>query len=109
MPTSWASCWRSRPPLVAKLPSAVIVRRAARIVLLDPADRVLLLGARDPADGRVVWFLPGGGLEPGESLAQAAARELAEEVPLAGTPDLRGPVWRRHHVFSWNGKRIDQT
>lgn len=87
----------------------ITVRTAARIVLLDPADRVLLLGARDPADGRVVWFLPGGGVEPGEDLAQAAVRELAEEVPLAGTPDLRGPVWRRRHQFSWNARRVDQT
>ncbi len=88
---------------------APIVRTAARVILLDPADRVLLLGARDPADGRLVWFVPGGGVEPGESLTEAATRELAEEVPLAGVLSLRGPVWHRHHDFSWNGKLISQT
>jgi hypothetical protein len=31
------------------------VRTAARVILIDPADRVLLLGARDPADNKVVW------------------------------------------------------
>jgi 8-oxo-dGTP pyrophosphatase MutT (NUDIX family) len=88
---------------------APIVRTAARIIVLDVDDRVLLLAARDPADDKVVWFVPGGGVEPGESLAQAAARELAEEVPLAGTLTLRGPVWTRHHDFTWAGKHIDQT
>jgi 8-oxo-dGTP pyrophosphatase MutT (NUDIX family) len=87
----------------------VHVRTAARVIVLDKADRLLLLAARDPADGRVVWFTPGGGVEPGESLPQAAQRELAEEVPLAGPLRLQGPVWRRRHVFSWNGRQIDQT
>ena len=44
------------------------VRTAARVILIDTAERVLLLGARDPADGRVVWFVPGGGVEADESL-----------------------------------------
>jgi 8-oxo-dGTP pyrophosphatase MutT (NUDIX family) len=87
----------------------VVVRTAARIIIFDAQDRVLLLSARDPDDGKVVWFVPGGGVEPTESLEQAAARELAEEVPLAGALALRGPVWTRHHDFSWAGKRISQT
>jgi 8-oxo-dGTP pyrophosphatase MutT (NUDIX family) len=91
------------------MPAEVIVRRAARVIIIDPADRVLLLAARDPADGKVVWFAPGGGVEPGETLEQAAVRELLEEVPMAGTPTLRGPVWMRHHAdFSWDGHRINQ-
>jgi len=85
------------------------VRTAARVILIDPSDRVLLLGARDPADSRVVWFVPGGGVEGNETLAQAAVRELHEEVPQAAGVALEGPVWRRHHDFSWNGRRISQT
>jgi 8-oxo-dGTP pyrophosphatase MutT (NUDIX family) len=87
-----------------------LVRRAARVILIDGDDRVLLLAARDPADRRVVWFMPGGGVEPGETLQQAARRELAEEVPdVAGLP-LVGPVWtRRHAEFSWDGQLIDQS
>jgi 8-oxo-dGTP pyrophosphatase MutT (NUDIX family) len=86
------------------------VRTAARVILIDPNERVLLLGARDPADdSHVLWFVPGGGVEGNETLAQAATRELQEEVPQAADVALEGPVWRRHHDFSWNGRRISQT
>jgi 8-oxo-dGTP pyrophosphatase MutT (NUDIX family) len=68
-------------------------RPTARLLVLDPADRILLFSAVDPlgpADsggddppepprGRV-WFTPGGGVHRGESLEAAAVRELAEET-----------------------------
>ncbi len=56
------------------------VRRAGRVVVLDPGGRVLLLRYdNDPPDGRH-WATPGGGLNPGETYAAAASRELAEET-----------------------------
>jgi 8-oxo-dGTP pyrophosphatase MutT (NUDIX family) len=79
------------------------------VILIDPDDRVLLLAARDPADNRIVWFVPGGGVEEGETLEHAAERELAEEVPQAGTVTLAGPIWTRHHDFSWAGHPVSQT
>jgi 8-oxo-dGTP pyrophosphatase MutT (NUDIX family)/GNAT superfamily N-acetyltransferase len=51
---------------------------AAGVIVLDDAGRVLLQRRGD--DGS--WGIPGGGLEPGESLEQAAARELMEETGL---------------------------
>jgi len=51
------------------------------------------------------WHLPGGGVEPGETLLAALTRELAEEgnIELTGPPVLHGlfynPRWsRRDHV-----------
>jgi 8-oxo-dGTP pyrophosphatase MutT (NUDIX family) len=87
----------------------VEVRTTARVILIDPDDRVLLLAARDPADGKVVWFVPGGGVEEGETLEQAAVRELGEEVPAAASVRPAGPIWTRHHDFSWAGHRVSQT
>lgn len=83
-------------------------RTSVRVILLDAADRVLLLGARDPDDGRTVWFMPGGGVEPGESFTETAERELLEELGVSGLT-FTGPVWTRHHDHTWDGRAIRQT
>ncbi|MEU8569910.1 NUDIX hydrolase [Streptomyces pathocidini] len=83
-------------------------RKAARVVLLDPDDRILLLHGFEPSDpSSTWWFTPGGGLEEGETREQAALRELAEET---GITDVRlGPVlWRRSCSFPFDGRRWDQ-
>jgi len=84
-------------------------RQAARVVLLDEIDRVLLLEATDPADSAKGswWELPGGGIEHGEPSEAAAARELYEETGIDGVE--MGPcVWRHHAQFSFGGYRFDQ-
>jgi len=50
-----------------------------RVIVLHN-DCILLLSPRDEVDG---WELPGGGLEPHESLADCAAREVLEETGIA--------------------------
>jgi 8-oxo-dGTP diphosphatase len=49
-------------------------------VLRAPDGRVLLTERKAGKDAAGFWELPGGQVEPGESPAQAAARELFEEV-----------------------------
>ncbi|MFF8597805.1 NUDIX hydrolase [Streptomyces sp. NPDC015232] len=87
---------------------AAEVRKVARVVLLDPDDRILLLHGHEPEDpGQTWWFTPGGGLEGEESREEAALRELAEETGI--TEVELGPVlWRRHCSFPFAGRRWDQ-
>ncbi len=80
-------------------------------------NRGMTLGVRGlvtDADGRVLlvrhtyvdgWFLPGGGVESGETTAHALAREMAEEggVEITAPPTLIGvysnaPGFRNDHV-----------
>lgn len=62
-----------------------VARPAARIILLDPADRVLLFRF-DPPDREPFWCTPGGALDPGESYEDAARRELLEETGFVADP-----------------------
>ena len=83
-----------------------ILRHAARVVLIDGADRVLLLKWRLQS-GDHIWITPGGGLAAGEHHSEAALRELSEEVGLRDV--TLGPcVWLREHVFNWNGRAFRQ-
>lgn len=72
----------------------VRLRPAARLLLLDPDGRLLLFRF-DPPDRPPFWCTAGGALDPGETHAQAAARELAEETGLALDP---GPEVARRTV-----------
>jgi ADP-ribose pyrophosphatase YjhB (NUDIX family) len=56
------------------------VRRAGRVIVLDPEDRVLLFRYDDGPPNRRHWCTPGGGLNDGEDYAAGARRELAEET-----------------------------
>jgi 8-oxo-dGTP pyrophosphatase MutT (NUDIX family) len=84
------------------------LRKVARVVLLDPYDRILLLHGHEPGDpADDWWFTPGGGVEGAETHEQAALRELAEETGI--TEVELGPVlWRRRCSFPFAGRRWDQ-
>jgi 8-oxo-dGTP pyrophosphatase MutT (NUDIX family) len=80
-------------------------RQTARVLLLDPDGRILLMKGRLPHDPAApsVWFTVGGGAEPGESVFETAAREIGEET---GLTDARiGPVVWYAEALLYDRKR----
>ncbi len=84
-------------------PAVSTIVRSERGVLLLYRHRVLT--------GRWGWELPGGGVEPGEALEDAAARETLEETgwqpgpltPLVSYDPMVGISDQRAHVFVADG------
>ena len=86
-------------------------RKASRVVLLNERDEVLLIRAQDLLTPSHQWWMTcGGGSELGESAAQTAARELAEETGIECEPhELIGPLATRDEVFEFTEKSLRQV
>ena len=84
------------------------VRRAARVILLDPDDRVLLMRYDDGPPNGVHWSTPGGGLDEGEDYPAAAVRELAEDTGWTDV-ELGGEVLRRSFDMDYDGRIVRQA
>jgi 8-oxo-dGTP pyrophosphatase MutT (NUDIX family) len=88
-----------------------IPRPAAATVVTDPDRGVLLLWRHRFITDRCGWEVPAGAVEPHESSAEAAAREVLEETgwrpgplrPLVSYQPAPGAVDHTFHVFAATG------
>lgn len=82
---------------------------AASAVILDEQKRVLLVQRANPPD-KGCWTLPGGRVDPGETLELAAIREISEETGLVirivrklgqlDVPDGKGGIYEIHDFLA---------
>jgi 8-oxo-dGTP pyrophosphatase MutT (NUDIX family) len=83
---------------------ATTLRRGADALVRNDAGEVLLVRRAD--DGR--WAMPGGWVDPGETPAQAAVREVAEETGMhVSEPRLLHTELRSQSVHFTYGCRLD--
>jgi 8-oxo-dGTP pyrophosphatase MutT (NUDIX family) len=89
----------------------LIPRRAGRVIVVDDEGRVLMIRGFNPdKPNDFFWFTPGGGLEPGENTAEAAARELYEETGLRVAPgELMGPIYSEEFDLPFDGQVYRQN
>jgi 8-oxo-dGTP pyrophosphatase MutT (NUDIX family) len=74
--------------------------------LSGEVPRAALIGKQDRR-GRLLWSLPKGHLEEGESAEQAAVREVAEETGIDG--EIVGVLGTIDFWFVADGRRIHKT
>ena len=81
------------------------LRAAARVIILDDEQRVLLLYY---AHGGF-WATPGGAREVGEAPSRAARRELHEELGISANVELSGPIAERSREHRVGGRLVRQV
>jgi 8-oxo-dGTP pyrophosphatase MutT (NUDIX family) len=81
-------------------------RPAARLLVVDRDGRVLLFRFVPGDDRAPFWCTPGGAVDPGESYAEAARRELLEETGIDADP---GPEIARRTVDFLTIERVEVT
>jgi ADP-ribose pyrophosphatase YjhB (NUDIX family) len=78
---------------------------AASAVVADDQGRILLQRRSDNA----LWSIPGGAMEPGESIAQTVVREVKEETGLDVAPEaLVGIYSNPRHVIVYADGEVRQ-
>jgi 8-oxo-dGTP pyrophosphatase MutT (NUDIX family) len=89
----------------------MIERPSARLILLDPQDRLFLFKVHqptvyDPADPHYdpFWIMIGGLVDPGEEYAHTAVREAREETGLV-IKDVR-LIWQRERIMQWRERKV---
>jgi ADP-ribose pyrophosphatase YjhB (NUDIX family) len=81
------------------------IRQAGRVIVLDPDGRVLLMAYDGGLPVGRHWATPGGGVDPGESFAEAAARELTEETGWTDVP-LGEQVYENEFIVDYGDHAV---
>ena len=96
--------------MVTQWPDFDVERTSVRVVLMDADGCLLLFHTVDPYMPELGqwWELPGGGMDPEETYAETAVREIFEETGISLTEDLlSAPTWfrdstyMRRHIRTW--------
>jgi 8-oxo-dGTP pyrophosphatase MutT (NUDIX family) len=74
--------------------------------VLDPDACAALIGRLDRR-GRLLWSLPKGHVEPGETVQQTAVREVTEETGISGR--IVAPLGTIDFWFVADGQRVHKT
>ena len=86
-------------------PAANSLVPAASAVVVDDEGRILLHRRRD----NDLWALPGGAMEPGESIGETAVREVREETGYDVRPlYVVGVYSDPKHVFAYDDGEVRQ-
>jgi ADP-ribose pyrophosphatase YjhB (NUDIX family) len=86
-------------------PKANSVVPAVSAIVTDPQDRILLILRTDNG----YWSIPGGGLNPGESVADATVREVREETGIdCQVTGLVGIYSDPNHVAAYDDGEVRQ-
>ncbi|HEX6075358.1 MAG TPA: NUDIX hydrolase [Micromonosporaceae bacterium] len=81
---------------------------AGGLVIRDRDGQVVgVLIAKHDRRGRLVWSLPKGHVEEGETLEQTATREVREETGVTG--EVIGPIGSVDYWFVFGGRKIHKT
>jgi 8-oxo-dGTP pyrophosphatase MutT (NUDIX family) len=81
---------------------------AGGVVYRRDGDQIeVVLASRRTRRGELAWGLAKGGIEPGESLEQAALREVREETGYAG--EIEASLGETRYFYVWEDTRIRKT
>ncbi len=78
--------------------NGLILRQKVRAIVINGNGEILLVRPHGYADGE--WTLAGGGVEQGESAHQAMCREIAEELGILRTAELRELAVSNRYIYS---------
>ena len=82
------------------IPSVEETSAGGLVLDLSGALPMAALIARHDRNGRLIWLLPKGHVETGETNEEAAIREVAEETGI--TADLVQPIAKTHHWITYD-------